>query len=255
MFELVYMYNFFVNSDNRKGEYFYLTGADFNHIKNVLRMHVGDTFLVSDNGISNLCEIESFDSEAVIAKITRENYQDTELPIKIYLFQGLPKSDKMELIIQKCVELGVHKIIPVEMSRSVVKIDEKKKKSKVARWQAISESAAKQSKRTIIPEICDIATYKQALLMAKDLDLIFVPYESKNGMLDTTDALKEIKKDMSVGIFIGPEGGFDEKEIESAKEMNGKIISLGKRILRTETAAIITTSMCMLYAEMNLSDK
>lgn len=249
------MYNFFVNSDNRKGEYFYLTGTDFNHIKNVLRMHVGDTFLVSDNGISNLCEIESFDSEAVIAKIIEENYQDTELPIKIYLFQGLPKSDKMELIIQKCVELGVHKIIPVEMSRSVVKIDEKKKKSKVARWQAISESAAKQSKRTIIPEICDIATYKQALLMAKDLDLIFVPYESKNGMLDTTDALKEIKKDMSVGIFIGPEGGFDEKEIESAKEMNGKIISLGKRILRTETAAIITTSMCMLYAEMNLSDK
>ena len=249
------MYNFFVNSDNRKGEYFYLTGTDFNHIKNVLRMHVGDTFLVSDNGISNLCEIESFDSEAVIAKIIEENYQDTELPIKIYLFQGLPKSDKMELIIQKCVELGVHKIIPVEMSRSVVKIDEKKKKSKVARWQAISESAAKQSKRTIIPEICDIATYKQALETAKELDLIFVPYESKNGMLDTTDALKEIKKDMSVGIFIGPEGGFDEKEIESAKEINGKIISLGKRILRTETAAIITTSMCMLYAEMNLSDK
>ena len=248
------MYNFFVNGDNRKGECYYITGTDFNHIKNVLRMHIGDTFLVSDKGISNLCEIQSFDSEAVIAKIMEENYQDTELPIKIYLFQGLPKSDKMELIIQKCVELGVHKIIPVEMSRSVVKIDDKKKKSKVTRWQAISESAAKQSKRTIIPEIGDILTYKQALSNAKDLDLVLVPYESKNGMLDTTNALKEIKKGISIGIFIGPEGGFDEKEIELAKEIDCRIISLGKRILRTETAAITTTSMCMLYAEMNLSE-
>lgn len=160
----------------------------------------------------------------------------------------------MELIIQKCVELGVYKIIPVEMSRSVVKIDDKKKKSKVSRWQAISESAAKQSKRTIIPEINDILTYKQALQMAKDLDLIFVPYESKNGMVDTTNAIKEIKKDMSIGIFIGPEGGIDEKEIDLAKEIDSKIISLGKRILRTETAAITTVSMCMLYAEMNLSE-
>ena len=109
-----------------------------------------------------------------------------------------------------------------------------------------------QRKRTIIPEISDILTYKQALLVAHDLDLILVPYESKNGMLDTTNALKEIKQGMSVGIFIGPEGGFDEKEIESAKEIDSKIISLGKRILRTETAAITTTSMCMLYAEMSL---
>ena len=135
--------------------------------------------------------------EKKIAKIIEENYQDTELPIKICLFQGLPKSDKMELIIQKCVELGVYKIIPVEMSRSVVKIDDKKKKPKVSRWQAISESAAKQSKRTIIPEINDILTYKQALQMAKDLDLIFVPYESKNGMVYTTNAIKEIKKDIA----------------------------------------------------------
>ena len=109
-------------------------------------MHIGDTFLVSDNGVSSLCEIENFDNESVIAKIIEENYQDTELPIKIYLFQGLPKSDKMELIIQKCVELGVHKIIPVEMSRSVVKIDDKKKKSKVARWQAISEKKNNNSR-------------------------------------------------------------------------------------------------------------
>ena len=217
-------------------------------------MNVGDTFLVSENGVSNLCEIESFESDTVIVKILQENYNDTSLPIKIYLFQGLPKGDKMELIIQKCVELGVHEIIPVEMSRCVVKIEEKKKKNKQTRWQAISESAAKQSKCNKIPEISEILTYKQALEKAKDLDLMLVPYESKNGMEDTKNALNEIKSGMSVGILIGPEGGFDEKEIQEALEINGKIISLGKRILRTETAAITSVSMCMLYAEMNLSE-
>ncbi len=248
------MYNFFVDGDSRKDNCYFITGSDFNHIKNVLRMREGDTFLVSDNGISSLCEIKSFDNEAVVAKILEENYQNTELPIKIYLFQGLPKSDKMELIIQKCVELGVYEIIPVQMNRCVVKIEEKKKQSKVSRWQAISESAAKQSKRTIIPKISDVLSYKQALAKAEELDLLLVPYESKNGMADTISALKEIKENMSIGVFIGPEGGFDESEIESAKDINGKIISLGKRILRTETAAMTAVSMCMLYAEMNLSE-
>lgn len=246
------MFNFFVKENQRQNDKYFISGTDFNHIKNVLRMSAGDTFLVSEGGISSLCQIEDFENDFVVAKIVEENYQETELPIKIHLFQGLPKSDKMELIIQKCVELGVNKITPVEMSRCVVKIDEKKKSSKISRWQAISESAAKQSKRTIIPEICNIITYKQALEKAKELDLILVPYESKNGMMDTKNALKEIKKDMTIGIFVGPEGGFDEKEIESALSVEGKVVSLGKRILRTETAALTAVSMCMLYAEMNL---
>lgn len=248
------MHNFFVNENQKQNNRFFINGTDFNHIKNVLRMNIGDTFLVSENGVSNLCEIESFESDTVIVKILEENYNDTSLPIKIYLFQGLPKGDKMELIIQKCVELGVHEIVPVQMSRSVVKIEEKKKKNKRDRWQAISESAAKQSKCTKIPEISEILTYRQALEKAKDLDLLFVPYESKNGMEDTKNALNQIKSGMSVGILIGPEGGFDEKEIQEALEINGKVISLGKRILRTETAAITSVSMCMLYAEMNLSE-
>ena len=248
------MHNFFVNENQKQNNRFFINGTDFNHIKNVLRMNIGDTFLVSENGVSNLCEIESFEADTVIAKIVEENYNDTSLPIKIYLFQGLPKGDKMELIIQKCVELGVHEIVPVQMSRSVVKIEEKKKKSKRDRWQAISESAAKQSKCNQIPEISEILTYKQALEKAKDLDLLFVPYESKNGMEDTKTALNQIKSGMSVGILIGPEGGFDEKEIQQALEIDGKVISLGKRILRTETAAITSVSMCMLYAEMNLSE-
>ena len=248
------MYNFFVNKNQKLNNKYVITGTDFNHIKNVLRMTVGDTFLVSENGISNLCEIECFDNESVVAKIIEENYNDTNLPIKIYLFQGLPKGDKMELIIQKTVELGVEGIIPVEMIRCVVKLDDKKKKSKISRWQTISESAAKQSKRNTIPEIFDVLTYKQAMEKAKEMDLFLVPYESKNGMEDTKTALSQIKSGMSVGILIGPEGGFDEKEVEQAFENGGKVVSLGKRILRTETAAITSVSMCMLYAEMNLSD-
>ncbi len=248
------MYNFFVSSNQKQNSRYFITDGDFNHIKNVLRMTVGDTFLVSDSGVSSLCEIESFENDTVIAKVIEENYNDTSLPIKIYLFQGLPKSDKMELIIQKCVELGVHEIIPVEMARCVVKLDDKKKKSKRQRWQAISESAAKQSKRNIVPEISSVLTYKQAMEKAKGLDVVLVPYESKNGMEDTKNALSKIKRGMSVGIFIGSEGGFENSEVEKAMEIGGNVISLGKRILRTETAAITTTSMCMLYAEMNLSD-
>ena len=238
------MYNFFVNKNQKLNDKYVITGTDFNHIKNVLRMTVGDTFLVSENGISNLCEIECFDNESVVAKIIEENYNDTNLPIKIYLFQGLPKGDKMELIIQKTVELGVEGIIPVEMNRCVVKLDDKKKKSKVSRWQTISESAAKQSKRNTIPEIFDVLTYKQAMEKAKEMDLFLVPYESKNGMEDTKTALSQIKSGMSVGILVGPEGGFDDKEVEKLITFNNlKPISLGKRILRTETAGLYMLSV------------
>ena len=249
------MYNFFVDETQKLNNKYVITGTDFNHIKNVLRMSVGDTFLVSENGISNLCEIEDFIEDSVIVKVIEENYNDTNLPIKIFLFQGLPKGDKMELIIQKTVELGVEGIIPVEMNRCVVKLDDKKKKSKVSRWQTISESAAKQSKRNTIPEISDVLTYKQAMGKAREMDLFLVPYESKNGMEDTKTALSQIKNGMSVGILIGPEGGFDEKEVEMAFENGGKVVSLGKRILRTETAAITSVSMCMLHAEMYLGDE
>ena len=245
------MFNFFADENSRQGNNYYITGADFNHIRNVLRMKEGDTFLVSENGISNLCEIISIEGETAVVEIIEEDYQSTELPVKIYLFQGLPKSDKMELIIQKTVELGVHAIIPTEMSRCVVKLEEKKKKSKTDRWQAISESAAKQSKRNVIPEVMNVMSYKEALSEANKLDLILVPYESEDGMESTKNALSEIKNGISVGIFIGPEGGFDEKEIEFAKEKGAKIISLGKRILRTETAAITSVAMCMLHIEMN----
>ncbi len=246
------MFNFFASENSRHSDCYYINGSDLNHIKNVLRMREGDCFLVSENGKSHLCEIISLSEETAIAKIKVEDYQDTELPVKIYLFQGLPKSDKLELIIQKTVELGVYAIIPTEMNRCVVKIEEKKKKNKLERWQAIAESAAKQSKRNIIPDIIDVMSYKEALKYAEDLDMILVPYESQNGMEDTKNALSEIKTGMRIGIFIGPEGGFDEKEINTALEHNARVISLGKRILRTETAAITAVGMCMLHIEMSL---
>lgn len=245
------MHNFFVDKSNKQGGRYIISGADYNHIINVLRMGVGDSFLVSTDSKSDLCEIECFDNETVTALIIKENYQNTELPLQIYLFQGLPKGDKMEFIIQKSVELGVFAIVPTEMNRCVVKLDEKKKKSKVARWQAISESAAKQSKRNYIPKVFDVLSYKQALKMAEELDLLIVPYENEDGMTATKQVFKDLKGCKSIGIIIGSEGGFDEAEINLAKEMGSRIISLGKRILRTETAAIASVAMCMLNAEIN----
>ena len=246
------MYNFFVECENKKDDRYFISGTDFNHIKNVLRMNVGEQFLVSCDDSSDLCEIEGFEVDTVVVKIIEPNYQSTNLPIKIHLFQGLPKSDKLELIIQKAVELGVSSVTPVAMKRSIVKIDDKKKKSKTERWQAIAEAAAKQSKRTAIPEVREVITYKEMLNEAKELDVLLVPYECAEGMAATKEALSQIKAGTSVGIVIGPEGGFEQKEIDSALEIGGKVISLGARILRTETAAMTSVAMCMLYSEMEL---
>lgn len=246
------MYNFFIKEENRSGQNFYIDGTDYNHIKNVLRMKIGDEILVSHNGISSLCFIKEINEEKVVAEIITEQYQNTDLPVKITLIQGLPKSDKLELIIQKAVELGAETIIPVEMARSIVKIDKKKKDCKTARYQAIAESAAKQSKRTSIPEVKEFMTFKEAMEYSKNFDLFLIPYENKNGMKATIEALTTIKSGMNIGILIGPEGGFDEKEIEQATSVGGKTISLGKRILRTETASITAIAMVMLYSEIKL---
>lgn len=246
------MYNFFVDAQARTGNTFSISGKDHNHICNVLRMQVGDTFLVSCEGSSCLCRLSGMDEAAVEAEILEEDYRNTELPVRFYLFQGLPKGDKLELIIQKTVELGVAGVIPVEMSRCVMKLDDKKKKARRERWQSIAESAAKQSKRNVIPEVSDVMTYKQAMSKAAELDLFLVPYENERGMAATREALSRIKPGMSVGILVGPEGGFDEKEIELARRTGAAVISLGGRILRAETAAVTAVGLGMLHVEMNL---
>jgi len=248
------MYNFFVSEENRRENCFLITGGDYNHIRNVLRMRMGEDLLVSHGGITSLCRLVSYENDAAAAEIVEETYQDTELPVKICLFQGLPKSDKLELIIQKTVELGVFEIIPVEMHRSIVKLDEKKKSAKRERWQAIAESAAKQSKRSVIPAVSEVLSFSEALEKMQEMDLLLVPYEDENGMDALRASLKKIRGGMRVGILIGPEGGFEKREAEAAVRAGGVCVSLGKRILRTETAAITAVGMCMLHAEMHLSE-
>ena len=244
------MYNFFVEPENLRDNTAFIVGADYNHIKNVLRFKVGERFLVSVNGKSNLCELKEFLVDQVVAEIVERDFQDTSLPIEVHLFQGLPKSDKFELIIQKAVELGVEKIIPVQTERCIVKLDDKKKDGKTARWNAIAESAAKQSKRTSIPKVECVVSFQKALEQSKDLDLLLVPYENKKGISATKEAFSLIKKGMKIGVIIGPEGGFSQAEIDLAESFGAKIISLGKRILRTETASITTLSALMLHAEI-----
>ena len=172
-----------------------------------------------------------------------------ELPVKLYLFQGLPKGDKMELIIQKAVELGVYEIIPVRTKRVVVKLDEKKETKKIARWQQIAESGAKQSGRGIIPEVKPVMSFKDAIDYAKNLEGVLIPYEKAEGMNKTREIIKGLKGKKSVGIFIGPEGGFDEQEIEAAMNSGVEPVTLGRRILRTETAGLTMLSILMFEFE------
>ena len=227
-----------------------VVGSDVNHMKNVLRMKAGEEVWISDGEEKEYhCEITCFEDEEAVLKILEALESEYELPNKIYLFQGLPKGDKMELIIQKAVELGVHEIIPVEMKRCVVKLDAKKADKKIARWQQISESAAKQSKRMLIPEVHSVMTYKEAMKYAAELDVALVPYELAKGMKETRELISAIQPGQSVGIFIGPEGGFEEAEIELALESGAKPITLGKRILRTETAGLTILSVLMFQLE------
>lgn len=247
------MYHFFVPAENISDSQVVITGGDFNHIKNVLRMKPNEEFIANDgNGASYCCSIRDFVGDSVVANIERGQLESSELPVRLVLFQGLPKADKMELIIQKAVELGAAEIVPVEMVRCVVKLDEKKKKSKHARWQSIAESAAKQSGRTVIPEVKAVMTFDDALKYAETLDMLLVPYECADSLKKLREKIDGLKTGMSAGIFIGPEGGYEEKEIEKAKEHGGEIVSLGKRILRTETAAIASLSICMFNIEANL---
>ena len=244
------MYQFFVPSENIQGNRIVITGDDVNHIKNVLRMKVGEEIAVSnrEDGKEYRCGIASIGDEIVCTlRFIKED--GVELPTKITLFQGLPKADKMALIVQKAVELGAYEVVPVSMARSIVKLDDKKQKTKITRWQSIAEAAAKQSKRSIIPQIQPVMTMKQALSYAKEMDMLFVPYELADDMEKTRELFEEVKPGQHIGFFIGPEGGFDEAEIQLALDSGAHPITLGKRILRTETAGMTVLSILMYHLE------
>ena len=227
-----------------------LTGPDLNHMKNVLRMRIGEDVWISDGSEKEYhCTIEEFQEDSAVLHILYAQESQYELPSRIYLFQGLPKGDKMELIIQKAVELGAYEIIPVATKRAVVKLDAKKAAAKQKRWQSIAESAAKQSKRNIIPHIHEVVKFGQAVDYAKDLDITLIPYELAEDMEKTKQIFETIQPGKSIGIFIGPEGGFDEAEIALAQENGISPITLGKRILRTETAGMAVLSVLMFQLE------
>lgn len=250
------MYHFFTETEFFTESEATITGPDVNHIKNVLRMRPGEQVLLSDGkGTNCLCELTEIGSDRVKAKILPEEVKDTELPVEVTLYQGLPKGDKMEFIIQKCVELGVSRIVPVEMSRCVVKLDAKKEEAKKKRWYGISESAAKQSKRMIVPEISGVMKLKDALLEAAKADLILLPYEDSEslegagGMELTRRLIGGLKPGQKCAVFIGPEGGFSDGEVEAARAAGARTVTLGKRILRTETAGLFVLSAMGLLLE------
>ncbi len=245
------MNRFFVeNGLGISGESITITGEDVNHIKNVLRLKIGEEILVSDGrGRDYKCEISAFESDAVFANILDITDNFAELSTEVTLFQGYPKGDKFELIIQKTVELGVTRIVPVMTKRTIVKLDDKKAAKKVERYNAIAESAAKQSGRGVIPEVTMPVTFAKALEMAKALDMNIIPYEEAEGVAYSKGVIKDVKGKKSLGIFIGPEGGFAADEVEAAMEAGAKAITLGHRILRTETAGLAVMSIIMFKLE------
>ena len=230
----------------------HIIGTDVNHISNVLRMKQGEEVWISDGGQKEYrCAIEAFSADEVLLHIIYAQEPDYELPSRIYLFQGLPKSDKMEVIIQKAVELGAAGVIPVATRNAVVKLDAKKAEAKVRRWQAIAESAAKQSKRSYIPQVGMVMSLKEAFSYIEEqkFDLSMIPYELEKGMDGIKQVLGRLAPGQQIAVFIGPEGGFDEEEIKLALKMGVKPVSLGKRILRTETAGPAILALLMMKLE------
>ena len=237
---------------NKESNLVKITDEEVNHIKNVLRYKIKDKIEIKIVGNSTkllpnfLCEIEKISKEEISCRIIEEIEENTESQIYLHIIQGIPKSDKMELIIEKCTELGVKEITPLELKRCVAKIDKKEETKKITRWQKIAESAAKQSKRNLIPKINEVHTIKNIFDLLQEYDMIVVAYEEeKNTSLK--EEIKKLKniKNAKVAIVIGPEGGIEEKEIEEIKSKGAKAVSLGKRILRTETVSIAIASVIM----------
>ena len=247
------MYQFFVDPTqiNIGDKRITILGGDVNHIKNVLRMKIGEEIAVSDgqDGKEYRCGILSLEEDCILCELRFIKEDGVELPSRIYLLQGLPKADKMEMIVQKAVELGAYQVIPVATRRSVVKLEEKKAAARVSRWQAIAEAAAKQSKRRVIPRVQQVMSFRQALDYIKEMPVKLIPYELAGDMDRTREILEGLKPGQDIAVFIGPEGGFEEAEIAEAMGAGVIPITLGKRILRTETAGMTLLSWLMYRLE------
>ena len=239
------MYRFYSQDLSEAEKVIRITGEDVNHIKNVLRLKIGSSITVGDGSSRDyICTISEIGEDHVLADIVDITDSQAELPSEIVLYQGMPKADKLELVIQKSVELGASEIVPVMMKRSVVKLDDKKKAKKLERYNLIAESAAKQSRRGIIPQVTEFLNFNEAIdrEVSKGAKLL-VPYESAEGMAYTRSVFASLKGAERIAVFIGPEGGFSPEEIEYAKSHGASIITLGNRILRTETAGLMVLSI------------
>ena len=252
------MPKFFVKNEQIKENEIIIIGQDVNHIKKVLRAKIGDELQIgnSQNGDNFLCKIKNLEEEKILCEIEQKIEEKVESNIEVTIFQGLPKADKMEYIIQKSVELGVHDITPVEMKRCVVKLNEKDKIKKIERWQKISEVAAKQCGRDIIPEINSVINISNLCSKIKDYNIVLVAYENehentlKEQLKYLHKSIVENNSNIKIGVVIGPEGGLEEKDVDTLKENGAEIITLGKRILRTETVALNILSIIMYELEM-----
>lgn len=239
------MQKFFVEENQIENDKINIIGEDVKHISSVLRMQKGEQILIGSKETleTYLTEIEEIEKEKVVAKIIEKLDTQTESNVEIDLYQGLPKADKMELIIQKTTEIGISKVIPVDMVRCIVKLDEKDAKKKIERWQKVAEGAAKQSKRNKIPEIKNKIKIKDLENIISQYDAFIVAYEEENE-ITLKQELKKLREQekYKIGILVGPEGGITKEEIEKLTSYNAKVVTLGKRILRTETAPIVLTS-------------
>lgn len=249
------MPKFFVTEEQVNDEKIKIIGQDVKHIKNVLRKKVGNELMICNTSTKKdyLSEIITIEENCIECKIKEQIENKVESNIKVSILQGLPKADKMELIIQKSVELGVYEITPIEMKRCVVKLNEKDKIKKIDRWQKISEVAAKQCGRNIIPNINQIINLKNVCNLFDKYDIVLVAYEdeNKNTLKNELEKIKQKynNREIKIGVIIGPEGGIDSEEIKMLQENGAITITLGKRILRTETVALNVLSIIMYELE------
>lgn len=247
------MRKFFVKENQINSELITILDEDVNHIKNVLRLNVGEILQICDIDSSKnyICEILELTAKSVTCKILEEIQSIAEGNVELHIFQGLPKADKMELIIQKGTELGVSEFVPVSFKRSIVKISPKDEKKKIDRWNKISEVAAKQSKRDIIPKVRNVESIKNVCNEIKNYDIVLLAYEleENNYIKNELLKIKNTKENYKIAVIIGPEGGIEKEEVEVLENAGAKVISLGKRILRTETVALQVSSIIMYELE------
>ena len=248
------MYKFFVEQEQVNNEKIKIIGQDVNHIKNVLRLEIGKNIIIceKETAKSYNCIIKQIEKEFILCEKLEEIFETTEANTYIHIFQGLPKADKLEFIIEKCTEIGVKELTPVIMKRTIVKLDEKDKDKKINRWKKIAEVAAKQSGRDKILKVNNIINFKNIFENLQEYDIVLVAYENEryNNLKNVLKNIKKAEKSLNIAVLIGPEGGIDNSEIELIKQnKNINIITLGKRILRTETAPLVVSSNILYELE------